>query len=430
MLMLTRQTCLRVVAHLAIAWVILLAGAHSVSAQLPANTNPNLSRFGYYFVNDKHGDARSTAWAYTNLYVAAPANAADSGASFGQWQTAFNSQLSDATFNHKAIYLILGECGLPNPCPSGVTWDHILDVAANYWSQVVWVEVAAENNLDRYQMQARVDLLNTKLSARSLGGRSAGAIFTRDQILLPSDGINAPGLGFVTIEAYVDPSLQNNGTAAVNDLNNYLFTAKNYVRWAGKQIILTGQAYDRNGAWTNMSTLEALQAPVYVNAYNDNSVVAIMMFSFLRMGGTGDHPNLRQPHCQIAAAMSIGPGCEWTILTGGMRINPGGSVFSPNNFYELKYQTDGNLVLYNFGSPVWAINCWFTCSSTGLWGNAYQPAGYATLQTDGNLVTYNAFNQPTFASFTHGNPSAYLGVGNNGKLRVFSPAGAVLWQVP
>jgi|EndMetStandDraft_5_1072996.scaffolds.fasta_scaffold01899_7 hypothetical protein len=429
MLMLTRQS-LRVVTHLAIVWAMLLVGARSVSAQLPANTNPNLSRFGYYFVNDKHGDARSTAWAYTNLYVAVPANAADSTASFNDWQTAFNAQLSDATFNHKAIYLILGECGLPFACPSGVTWDNILDVAASYWGQVVWVEIASENNMNRWDMQARVDLFNAKLLAHGLADRSAGAIYQREQILT-TDGIYAAGLDFVSIEAYVDPSLQNNGPAAVSDLNSYLASAKSRVAGAGKQIVLVGQAYDRNGLWTNMSTLEMLQSPVYLNAYNDWSVVAIMMFSYKRSGGTGDHPNLRQPHCQIAAAMSIGPGCEWTILTGGMRINPNNSVFSPNGFYELKYQTDGNLVLYNFGSPVWAVNCWSSgCSSTGLWGNAYQPAGYATLQTDGNLVTYNSLNQPTFASWTNGWSSAYLGVGNNGTLRVFSPAGAVLWQVP
>jgi hypothetical protein len=408
---------------------ILVTVVRSAFAQLPANTNPNLSRFGYYFVNDKYGDARSTAWAYTNLYVAVPANVADSSASFGTWQTKFNEQLADATFNHKGIYLILGECGFPDPCPSGVDWDDILDVAANYWSQVLWVEVASENNMNRWDMQARVDLLSTKLSARGLADRPAGAIYQREQILT-TDGIYAPGLDFVTIEAYVHWSFQNDGPGAVNDLNAYLASAKSRVVGAGKQIILTGQAYDRNGNWTNASTLELLQAPVYLNAYNDWNVVAIMMFSFNRPGGTANYPNLRQPHCQIAAAMSIGPGCEWALLTGGMRLNPGQSLFSPNGFYELKYQTDGNLVLYNFGSPLWAINCWFTCSSTGLWGNAYQPAGYTTLQIDGNLVTYNAFNQPTFASFTNGWSSAYLGVGNNGKIRVFSPAGATLWQMP
>src|SRR5262249_9886641 len=160
-----------------------LASARSASAQLPAPTNPNLSRFGYYFVNEKNGDDTHAVWSYTNIYVAIPSNAADSTASFATWQAAFNAQLAKATFNHKAIYLGLGGCGITGSCGNGVTWDTILDVAANYWGQVVWVEIASEENLSAAAMQGRVDLLNTKLAARGLGARSPGAIVTRDEIL-------------------------------------------------------------------------------------------------------------------------------------------------------------------------------------------------------------------------------------------------------
>jgi hypothetical protein len=412
----------------------LLASARSASAQLPTPTNPNLARFGYYFVNEKNGDSTSSVWSYTNIYVAIPSNAADSTATFSQWQSAFTAQLDKATFNHKAIYLGLGGCGITGSCGSGVTWDTILDVAANYWNQVVWVEVAAEENLSTADMQARVNLLNTKLAARGLSGRSPGAIFTRDQLLGSAPGVYASGLNWVNIEAYepctaADCSIQNASVAAVvADLNAYLATAKNYVANAGKQIFLTGQAYDRNFLWTNMTTLEATQRPVYLNAYNDNSVIGILMFSYNRAGGTKDHPFLRQAHCEIAAAMGIGIGCNYTILTGGSVIGVGGAVASPSGQYVLTYQSDGNFVLYSYGSPVWAINCWFSCSSTGLFGNPYQPAGWGSLQTDGNLVTYNAYGQPTFTSWTNGNPSAYLAIGNDGSLTVRSPTGAVLWS--
>src|SRR5213592_1359218 len=111
--------------------VTLLTGVRYASAQLPPPTNPNLNRFGYYFVNEKNGDDTAAVWSYTNVYVAIASNAVDTTASFSQWQSAFASQLDKATFNHKAIYLILGECGFPDPCPSGVTWDDILNVAAN-----------------------------------------------------------------------------------------------------------------------------------------------------------------------------------------------------------------------------------------------------------------------------------------------------------
>jgi len=78
--------------------------------------------------------------------------------------------------------------------------------------------------------------------------------------------------------------------------------------------------------------------------------------------------------------------------------------------------------------PGWAENCWPNCSSTGLWGNPYEPAGLAVMQTDGHLVTYNAYGQPTWASWTYGNPSAYLAIGDDGSLRVLSPTGSVLWS--
>jgi len=412
----------------------LLAGARSASAQLPAPTHPNLTRFGYYFVNEKNGDSTSSVWSYTNIYVAIPSNAADSTATFSQWQSAFNAQLAKATFNHKAIYLGLGGCGITGSCGNGVTWDTILDVAANYWGQVVWVEIAAEENLSTAAMQGRVDLLNAKLAARGLPARSPGAIVTRDEILGGAPGIYAPGLQWVNIEAYLqcspaDCSIQHAGAGAVvADLNNYLAAAKANVANAGKQIFLTGQAYDRNGLWTNMTTLEAAQRPVYWNAYNDSRVIGILMFSYNRAGGTKDHPELRPAHCEMAAAMGVGIGCNYTILTGGSVIGAGGAAASPSGQYVLTYQTDGNFVLYSWGSPVWAINCWPYCSATGLWGYSYQPAGWASIQTDGHLVTYNAYGQPTFASWTNGNPSAYLAIGNDGSLTVRAPTGAVLWS--
>jgi hypothetical protein len=117
-----------------------------------------------------------------------------------------------------------------------------------------------------------------------------------------------------------------------------------------------------------------------------------------------------------------------TILQGGTIINPGDQFASPNGQFVLTYQTDGNFVLYNNGSPVWAINCWPTCNSTGFEGNAFAPAGYATMQTDGNLVVYNGYGGPDWHTYTFGNPGAYLAIQNDGNLVVYSSSGAVLWQ--
>jgi hypothetical protein len=287
--------------------VALLVGISAPAlAQLPAPTNPNLTHFGYYFVNEKNGNDTAFVWPYTNIYVAIPANAADSQVI--DWQTPFAAQLQAATVNHKPIYLILGECGWTESCV--FTWDAILDVAQNFWGQVAWVEVSAEANLTTpAEMDERINALNLQLTTRGLASRPAGALFTRQQILT-TNAILSSGLSFVNIEAYEpctaqDCSLQNQSTTTVvNDLNSYLATAKNRVRNAGKQIFLTGQAFDRI-FWTNMTTLEAIQRPVYLNAYNDTAVIGILMFSYNRGGGTKDHPVLQQAHREIGSVMGL-----------------------------------------------------------------------------------------------------------------------------
>ncbi len=161
-------------------------------AQMPPPTNPNLVRFGYYFVNEKNGDDTAYVWPYTNLYVAIPSNAAADGI---DWQARLSEQLNAATVNHKAVYLILGECTeyvavIPDPVThqdcSQYYWDPILDVAQSYWGQVAYVEVAHEpypGNMDTpEQMDTRISTLNTKLAARGLAARPLGAIFNTSQI--------------------------------------------------------------------------------------------------------------------------------------------------------------------------------------------------------------------------------------------------------
>ena len=66
-------------------------------AQLPAPTNPNLTRLGYYFVNEKYGDDSAYVWPYTNVYIALPDNAVAGGVS--DWQDPFAAQLQKATIN-------------------------------------------------------------------------------------------------------------------------------------------------------------------------------------------------------------------------------------------------------------------------------------------------------------------------------------------
>ena len=58
--------------------------------------------------------------------------------------------------------------------------------------------------------------------------------------------------------------------------------------------------------------------------------------------------------------------------------------------FVLKYQTDGNFVLYDNGSAVWAINCWPQCNNLGA-------PGHAIMQEDGNLVVIRRQRQSRLA---------------------------------
>jgi hypothetical protein len=279
------------------------------SAQLPRPTNPNLVRLGYYFVDERYGDDTAAVWPYTNLYVALAGGYNPTN----PWQPPFAASLQKATANHKAIYLRL----FPEPGQPTVTDDAILDVAQNYWGQVLWVEVVHEPpaTFTPDEMEQRIQEVNAKIAARGLSARPCGATFGDG--ILTTNAILAPSLSFATIEAYVpapgDPDPQVN----VNYLNGFLATAKTRVHNAGKGIFLTMQAYDRNGAWPNISTLEALQRPVYLNAYADPDVWGILMFAFNRPGGSKDHPELQQAHREIASVMGISPAMNIDVPQDG-----------------------------------------------------------------------------------------------------------------
>jgi hypothetical protein len=107
-----------------------------------------------------------------------------------------------------------------------------------------------------------------------------------------------------------------------------------------------------------------------------------------------------------------GPG----TLVGGERLYPDQEIRSTNGRFALRYQSDGNLVLYdNAGPPRWA-------SYTAGAG-----AGYVELQGDGNFVIYTSAG-PIWASHTGGNPGAYLKVHDNGEVAIHEGASGVgIW---
>ena len=95
-------------------------------------------------------------------------------------------------------------------------------------------------------------------------------------------------------------------------------------------------------------------------------------------------------------------------------LGPNESRLSVDGRITLIYQSDGNLVLKNGGTVLWASNT----SGTS--------AGQAVMQGDGNLVVRDASGQPRWDSHTSGNNGAFLVVQSDGNLVIYR-SGTALW---
>ncbi|MDC3956787.1 matrixin family metalloprotease [Polyangium jinanense] len=115
------------------------------------------------------------------------------------------------------------------------------------------------------------------------------------------------------------------------------------------------------------------------------------------------------------AAYASPSGCGW--LSSGQGLGAEQSVWSCDGRFQLKFQGDGNLVLYQGGSPLWASG------TNGKGGDR------AIMQEDGNLVIYKSTGQPVWASGTAGSSNYYanLAVQNDGNVVIYRSGGGVAW---
>ena len=109
-----------------------------------------------------------------------------------------------------------------------------------------------------------------------------------------------------------------------------------------------------------------------------------------------------------------------STMMPGESLSPGESISSPNGRYELVFQDDGNLVLYD------------TDGSVALWDSrtAGQSDRTLIMQDDGNLVLYELPVTPFDAlwhSRTFDWPGAFLTVRDDGTMTVGHSDGHVLW---
>lgn len=116
----------------------------------------------------------------------------------------------------------------------------------------------------------------------------------------------------------------------------------------------------------------------------------------------------------VAYRGSGGETAGGTTVTGGTRLYVDQELRSPNGT-TLRYQHDGNLVLYAPGGrAIWSS------STAGL------SAGYVEMQGDGNLVVYDHGGTPRWASDTYA-PGAALVIHDQGYAAIVDPSGNTVW---
>ncbi|MBB3094093.1 hypothetical protein FHR83_001742 [Actinoplanes campanulatus] len=104
-------------------------------------------------------------------------------------------------------------------------------------------------------------------------------------------------------------------------------------------------------------------------------------------------------------------------VLGENEVMKGGDILrSSDSLYQLRMQTDGNLVLYRNGAAVWTPN---------TWGN---PGAETVMQPDGNLVIYRANKTPAWDTKTYGTAADRLVLFDDGRLELHDLAGQVIWR--
>jgi hypothetical protein len=111
---------------------------------------------------------------------------------------------------------------------------------------------------------------------------------------------------------------------------------------------------------------------------------------------------------------------SYTALGSGAALNPSDAITSPNGWYMLTYQSDGNIVVYQGSTVVWAGNCWSTCNNWGA-------AGVARMQGDGNFIVFNSSGDMVWMSATVSS-GAFLALRDDGQIAIYATNGNRLWS--
>jgi pseudomonalisin len=115
-------------------------------------------------------------------------------------------------------------------------------------------------------------------------------------------------------------------------------------------------------------------------------------------------------------------GCDGTSTPGtrfdaGQTLTSGQNITSPNGYFALKMQDDGNLVLYHLPTTV----MWTSCTQ-------FRGGAKASLQKDGDFIVSDANGNPVWHSGTKGYIEDYLMLHDDGRLIIYAATGNSVWS--
>lgn len=167
----------------------------------------------------------------------------------------------------------------------------------------VWDRVDAvyydELGMNTQGVQNYIIAGNQALALKGLARKEVWVNFTQANIYHPTKlGWKAPNIDVVGLEAYLDPAHQHRTVGEVSDMVAKDLEAQLAIV-GNRRVFIIVPGYDRNGLWTNLPTLEAIQTVAYEVCYNRSNVEAIWVFSYGRKGGTRQYPTLKAKHQEI-----------------------------------------------------------------------------------------------------------------------------------
>src|SRR3989344_2626988 len=295
----------------------------SAAQTLPAPNHPMW--FGYYHVDSQYGDFKNEIKDYTNIQIILEESwirpPTVTNLDIQRLNEAFDESIE---LGHKVVYM---------PAKDPNNWNQSVNLAKPYWNQIEFIYLYDEPGWNKGTTEQQISNFKQLVSAAGLSQKQIAINYTSAQIL-NGDSHQANNLDIVGIEAYMDISQQNSANL-VSDLNKQLDQLKQ--KTGNKKLFIVIQAYDRNGAWTNLDSLISIQTPPYLKAYNDSRVIGLFAFSYARPGGTKDTSILKQSHREIWAAINgRGSGGGSGSGSGGVptTATPGWAgtlVFNPSN---------------------------------------------------------------------------------------------------